>query len=237
VKERPILFSAPMVRAILDEQKTQTRRIVKPQPLGELWPGGKCYDYYPTIVVKGEEVPGDMVFGFGNEDMGWVCPYGKPGDRLWVRETFYVDHIDYIGKRLPKAKPAEIDDMIYYRADGECCEQIPECSCWEVGKPEWRPSIHMNRWASRITLEVTGVRVERLQEISEGDAIAEGVEWNAGPLRCGHTNPISAYRGLWNQINGGGSWDANPWVWVIDFALAAPMAALSGDCKGQIDID
>ena len=170
MKERPILFSAPMVRALLAGTKTQTRRIIKPQHLA-----------------------------FFNQDAAAMLsdwnerplPYGQPGDRLWVRETF--GHFECNQHFKPGCN-------VYYRADGNCLELEP-----------WRPSIHMPRWASRITLEITSVRVERLQDISEADAIAEGV----------YTDPAcpayDAYAQLWDEINGLGSWEANPWVWVIEF--------------------
>ncbi len=166
-KERPILFSGPMVRAILDDRKTQTRRVLKPQPshgvtiskFEDRW----CCNGLLTGIPKKLSKP-------------FACPHGEVGDRLWVREAFYIDLCPYESGPLPES--AEFDDWrdaIYYRADGDCCDQIPECECATEGKPKWRPSIHMPRWASRITLEITGVRVERLNDISEEDAIAEGV--------------------------------------------------------------
>ena len=186
MKERPILFSAPMVRALLAGTKTQTRRIIKPQHLA-----------------------------FFNQDAAAMLsdwnerplPYGQPGDRLWVRETF--GHFECNQHFKPGCN-------VYYRADGNCLELEP-----------WRPSIHMPRWASRITLEITSVRVERLQEISEADAIAEGVTrlpggdmWTAGGIYDGplhDANPCGAYRRLWESINGPDSWAANPRVWAIEF--------------------
>jgi hypothetical protein len=228
VKERPILFSAPMVRAILSGRKTQTRRIVMPQP-----PEG----------FHGPEMGPNGLWAFvrvrkHNEWHDVKCPYGEPGDRLWVRETFYADHGDYAdGGRLPAERPDWADDMLYYPADARgdgswCCGLIPECSCAEVGKPKARPSIHMPRWASRLTLEVTGVLVERLQDISEADAIAEGIEERDGELqgsrafylydhRCHWTrSPVESYQTLWESINGKGAWAANPWVWAITFKRA-----------------
>ena len=185
MKERPILFSAPMVRALLAGTKTQTRRIIKPQHLA-----------------------------FFNQDAAAMLsdwnerplPYGQTGDRLWVRETF--GHFE----RNQHFKPG---CNVYYRADGNCLELEP-----------WRPSIHMPRWASRITLEITSVRVERLQDISEADAQAEGVTDDGslvtdldGKDRGG---TIAAYATLWEVINGVGSWDDNPWVWVVSFKRAFP---------------
>lgn len=167
MKERPILFSAPMVRALLAGTKTQTRRILKNQ---------RAYD-----IDK--------------------CPYGQPGDRLWVREAW--------AKTQPIQLPWPQTMVVYREGDNRT----------DYGGP-WKPSIHMPRAFSRITLEVTGVRVERLQDISVEDAIAEGV--NIHPDH--HSKPresiysaVEAYRDLWEQINGPESWDANPWVWVVSF--------------------
>ena len=203
MKERPILFSAPMVRAILDGSKTQTRRVIKPQPWEEYSAESiKCEHYAPCIVDKyGEMDAGPEIFGAYSTDGEWGvrCPYGHPGDRLWVRETFLVDD----NHRIPKTatrKNYEVD----YKATSE------DSPHWR-----WRPSIHMPRWASRITLEITGVRVERLQDITNNDALDEGtpdlrtIENGWDMRRC--------FQDLWEQINGAGSWAENPWVWVIEF--------------------
>lgn len=168
--DRPILFSAPMVRAILAGTKTQTRRVVKP----------------------------------GTPDDWNSCPYGGPNTRLWVRET----HMD-------------LGACYLYRADASA-EQ--ERALVAPGQ-RWRPSIHMPRAASRITLEVADVRVERLQDISEADAVAEGVPNQTrltgyskdGGCQWGPAEPVAEYCSLWEQINGPGSWDANPLVWVVKF--------------------
>jgi hypothetical protein len=204
VKERPILFSAPMVRAILEGRKTQTRRIVKTQP--PEW--ATCAELHMDgwFFHDGPEDREDLLFFPDYESSGLQCPYGKPGDRLWVRETFYYDLQDG-----PEGPELSRDDL-YFRADGECCEQIPECSCKEIGKPRWHPSIHMPRWASRITLEITGVRVERIQSTAGIDALAEGIE-----SVYGKGADCSDFAHLWEQINGPGSWASNPWVWVIEF--------------------
>lgn len=192
--ERPIIFSAPMIRALLDGRKTQTRRVVKGVPLE--WFGS---GFTPEYVALADNS---------------LCPYGQPGDQLWVRETWHPETSD------PDARAA-------YRAD--CDYDTSDCG--------WRPSIHMPRWASRILLRVTDVRVERLQAISEADAIAEGISelplqkqepgawWCADPLGNSSLHcrtPRAAFCRLWESIYGAGSWDANPWVWVIKFERVKP---------------
>lgn len=175
MKERPILFSGPMVRAILNGTKTQTRRIVKPQPVHI---DGLGTVMNPSVIT-------------GNS-----CKHGKPGDTLWVRETW--------AHRALRVSGPEGYGCPVFRAD-DVDRRLPSGPYNRVDR--WRPSIHMPRWASRITLQITAVRVERLQDISEEDAIAEGVEFGAK----------ESYRTLWDSINGAGAWDANPWVWVIEF--------------------
>ncbi|MFC7408749.1 hypothetical protein [Hydrogenophaga atypica] len=206
-KERPILFSAPMVRALLAGTKTQTRRVVKQEPPDEV--DGCCWvdldgvhQFAWTIGEDQDIHPSATQFS---------CPHGQPGDRLWVRETHYLHgiwgvHKDEHGKRRWSFHP-----------NRDMGVQLSEPNGFIRGRsttvPGWhrRPSIHMPRWASRITLEVTEVRVERLQDISEADAQVEGV----------YTDPAcpayDAYAQLWDEINGAGSWEANPWVWAITF--------------------
>lgn len=199
--ERPIIFSGETVRAILDGRKTQTRRVVKPQP-----------DYVQELQDGQFETSPDGGFDHG---VSYIhCPYGKPGDRLWVKEAFYVDHFDYSeGGRLPKEPGNELRDTLYYSADGECCQQIPECQCPEIGKTKWRNPRFMPRWASRITLEISGVRVERLQDISFADVNAEGLD-----TRDRFTSWAVPFIGLWDKINGKKApWASNPFVWVIEF--------------------
>lgn len=199
MKERPILFSAPMVRAILSGAKTQTRR---PAPVREPRPG--VFEITRGVHLVGNEaaVREDWLKYMTN-------PYGMPGDRLWVRETWAHD-----AESLDDLR-AMVEDIVmgsncgpYYRAD----------AVHENSGLTWRPSIHMPRWASRITLEITDVRVQRLQDISEDDAKAEGVdpyEWPGGPAR---PNAREAFRELWDRINGKrATWDSNPWVWVVSF--------------------
>lgn len=219
--ERPVIFSGPMVRAILEGRKTQTRRVVKPQPSSGIEAAYKM----PDGRWQWLHLPPPAGVGMG----AFAAAY-RPGDVLWVRETFYIDLMPWDTMRLPEQRPAELDDRdIYYRADGECCQQIPECSCAEVGKPRWRPSIHMRRWAARLFLRVEAVRIERLRDISESDAKAEGV------TRCALSDADlerfdrmkswpelyrPMFRMLWDSLNakrGYGWWNANPWVWVIEF--------------------
>lgn len=215
-KERPILFSAPMVRAILEGRKTQTRRIVKPQPVG-----GDC------IVSKGME-PEWLVGQLRDSENAWRdlrCPYGKPGDRLWVRETWFNDAA--FGAPIP-----------VYRADGSFDEQFERHRLGQVGPFKWRPSIHMPRWASRLTLDVTGIRVERLQDITANDILAEGVVDPEMTIIAGvgvhHPDRLrTEWIKLWDSINADRApWDSNPWVWVVEFRKAslrdAPEALAEG---------
>lgn len=190
-KERPILFSAPMVRAILEGRKTQTRRVIKPQP-----------DYVNPLGIA---------FWTGKGPVDYrLCPHGQEGDRLWVKETAII-----APKRFATPDrtciPDSDGDLRYIQYIATC----PDTEGAENYKLKKTPSIFMPRWASRITLEITGVRVERLNEISEVDAIAEGAEmcrhdsFHVDQYTCG-------YRSLWEAINGTGSWARNPWVWVIE---------------------
>ena len=191
MKERPILFSGPMVRAILDGSKTQTRRTFK-----------------GTTEHKGPYSPAYMEAHQQASGWGSICPYGIPGNQLWVRETWQHN----IGNGPP----------IIYRADHGAAQSVYEADlatgAWKVAVSGWRPSIFMPRAASRILLEITDVRVQRLQEISEGDARAEGVTPNAFEQTSDNWGGV-LYRRLWEQINGPGSWDANPWVWAITFQM------------------
>lgn len=200
--ERPILFSAPMVRALLAGTKTQTRRALKRQPDGHHW---QLLPGYQLQISGLAAIDGRRAVKFYHsipnnplhEDAtGWAtCPYGQPSDRLWVRETFSDDWCQY-------------GHPVQYRADGEL-----DSDMFDAGV-KWRPSIHMPRLASRITLEVTGVRVEQLQDISRGEAMAEGCPF---PNMSHGDDPRRWYADLWEQINGDGSWEANPWVWVVEF--------------------
>lgn len=206
MKERPILFSAPMVRALLEGRKTQTRRIVKPQP-DHHWSSlpGYRIDMTPRAVGSGlavrptHSIPTRPFSAESPRAMDlspWInCRYGRPGDRLWVRETWRPDSM-----RRGQQKA-------WYRAD---------FSEDEAAMKTWRPSIFMPRWASRLTLEVTSVRVERLFACSEADALAEGITAQQG------VNPRLTYANLWESINGKCSWSRNPWVWVVEFKRVTP---------------
>lgn len=218
---RPILFSGPMVRALLDGSKTQTRRVVKPQPQND---PAKHHPIEPYSNGRGGWNWVLQATGHGTGDP-FPCPYGQPGDRLWVREAFSGPWCMEAQDGRAAAPPSKWarESSIWYWADGE-----PTHGDWT--RP--RPSIHMPRWASRIMLEVTGVRVERLREISEADAMAEGIErmpcqvpntrlWRNYTPGNGWTPsvaiPQNSFRSLWESINGPGAWDANPWVWVVEF--------------------
>jgi len=215
VKQRPILFQGAMVRALLNGSKTQTRRIFKAKN-GGVWPNRN-----------------DMP---GMRQIMRNCPYGKPGDQIQVRETFFAlgrwetrfsakngrDEWHFVDMTL------ETGHAYSYVADGAVPALLAGKRDGGV-TPKWwkRPAIFMPLVASRITLEITGVRVERLQDISEADAKAEGLrhyrEKGIAPdLYCngitdGFIFPVDAYSALWESINGPGSWDANPWVWVVEF--------------------
>jgi hypothetical protein len=205
-KERPILFSAPMVQAILAGRKTQTRRIAK---LNETLLRGP--EHYPGVSA---EAVADLVETVKAAAIK-VCPYGKVGDRLWVRETFAL--VNPLAGCEKNARP-EFDGVRY-------------AATWTKSHSSgWKPSIHMPRWASRITLEITDVRVERLQAITAEDAIDEGVmataetdpakldrgEWE----QCKQT-ALFCFKSLWGKINGDDSWEANPWVWALTFKEVA----------------
>jgi hypothetical protein len=230
MSEKPILFSGEMVRAILAGHKTQTRRIVKPQPHPD-FPISciNCEWYSPIIIRDGREEPAPEVFGFASEDKGWKCPYGAPDARLWVRETFQFVHANSDGQRstFNSALPFTQHDYQWIEYAATPRDNEPP--------PKWKPSIFMPRWASRITIKITGIRVERLQDISADDARAEGISDSRIYLTEPHTIldrkynlptgdippadkiAIGNYRGLWEAINGKSSWDANPWVWIIVF--------------------
>lgn len=213
--ERPILFSDAMVRAILSGTKTQTRRVMTPQPIEEC--GAPVVGaYHPIVARRGIEEPGPERWGASTEEQSWLCPYA--GDRLWVREALFVKQggggvwryrADDAIVGLPMGSPHKEAMVAWaHHKEGNACA-----------------SIHMPRWASRLTLEVTSVRVERVQSISEEDARAEGLTrhatgWSAGGDGYDTLTARQAYAELWDEINGerqGCSWSANPWVWVVSF--------------------
>lgn len=217
MKERPILFRSPMVRAILASTKTQTRRLIK--PVGK--DGGFVLKDYGDGPWPYRSEDGERGFyvdrhGYDIEER-IACPYGQPGDRLWVREAWANVEVD--GARVVYRADADDDGSVPYLCPGSGGFGGGVSN---VTPSRWRPSIHMPRWASRITLEVTDVRVERLQDISEADAIAEGAEPLLVPPDGGSTPHVEGFRSLWESINGPGSWDANPWVWVITFRRITP---------------
>ncbi|MBB5741072.1 hypothetical protein [Brevundimonas aurantiaca] len=197
-KERPILFSGPMVRALLDGTKAQTRRVVKSRALEWLADAG----FGP---------------GFVADPANGLCPYSAPGDRLWVREMHAI---------VPRTAYAMSEGVQQTLKPGDDHDAAVYAAAWERSRPgRWRPSIHMPRWASRLTLEITEVRVERLQDISEADAMAEGASpcangvWFDGKPEFAGCDARGAYYSLWEHINGAGSWDANPWVWAVSFRV------------------
>jgi hypothetical protein len=234
-RERPILFSGPMVRALLDGRKTQTRRVITPQPdhMGEgNVTGFRCTG---TDVKTGRGVwntySGERpVNGFYTRDRESVvddvqCPYGQTGDRLWVRETFAeldspcIDedelNDDPRVRWIPTGLEGYAGVFVTYAAD---------YSADELKRPGWprrKPSIHMPRWASRITLEITAVRVERINRISDADARAEGIEDGSDTLHA-----VSLFIPLWNALNEkrGYGWSVNPWAWVLSFRIVSPMS-------------
>lgn len=184
-KERGILFSAPMVLALLAGVKTQTRRVVKPQP--------------PDCNSETQFVPGHR------------CPYGRPGERLWVKETW-------------RAASSSGAFHLEYRADGSrrSCSTPPQAGLRCQPREGWRSSLFMPRWASRLTLDVLAVRMERLHSISEEDAAAEG-DFRRGALPSGESHR-DWYKQVWLSINGADSWERNPWVWVVHFRVLPPAA-------------
>ncbi len=199
--ERPILFSGPMVRAILASTKSQTRRAFSPR-MEKLMRAAAAMGEVSHFLDEGSMQPNDLDY------VRSFCPYVQPGDRLWVRETWCRQWDDERG----------FLDECWYRASDPDVVSVDA-----MEKSPWKPSIHMPRWASRITLDIKAVRIERLQDISDQDAAAEGVAtWAPGALSPDSLNadPSDQFRWLWCSINGPDSWDANPWVWVVEFERA-----------------
>lgn len=239
IKERPILFSGAMVRALLDGSKTQTRRALRDQVCA------------PGIMQMAGPGYAEIINEYGVHIPGFSCPYGQPGDRLMVRETFFA-YGRWVTRYSEKKRrdewhfvdmTAECDRAYQYDASGP---DLPLTPGRGGALPGWhrRPAIFMPRAASRILLEIVSVRVERLNACGQVDAIAEGAvsirnhAWDrehfpawrflfdeavaAGAKPPIGPTPLQAYQALWESINGAGSWDANPWVWVVEFKRVAP---------------
>jgi hypothetical protein len=227
MKERPILFSGEMVLAIMDGRKSQTRRVIKPQPFST--PDGSWH-------IEMKPRSGYSREGVLRSHLPWRCPYGEPGDRLWVKETFGVhDTIITLPSDLPNFKDQEgIHHPVVLFAG-------KENYAWGMyGPPRKRSGRFMPKSVTRIWLEIVKVRVEMVKEISEADAIAEGVDLHEAfdivsteakrHLLKGNL-AIDRYARLWDSINGDGAWDLNPWVWVIEFkdiSLTLPSPAGRG---------
>ena len=208
-KELPILFSAPMVQAILDDRKTVTRRALNDRSLKNISIGaqiGECHE----LPTEGPLHPNSV--GYYND----FCPFGQPGARLWVRETFN------------RTNPGGADGVYYYRADGAFPKSIGGGKYTD--DESWKPCIHMPRIACRILLEITDVRVERLQDITPAQVTAEGVstrgealwgsEWWVDAPDQAIEDARKGFSDLWSST--GGDWDANPWVWVVEFKRVTP---------------
>lgn len=213
MKERPILMHARSINGILEGRKMQTRRIIKiPQVY---------LSSYGASIVKMSMVDGEaLIEGWPKQEreMGNFgrcqrikCPYGQPGDRLWVRETW---------RPKPWAKDRHSHPEVAYRADDKSGSLNQNLEILKKLLPGWKPSIHMPRWASRLNLEVLSIDVQRVQDISEADAKAEGCQI---PEVMHADEPIESYdyrtyfRALWDDTNGAGAWERNDWCWVVDF--------------------
>lgn len=221
MKEHPILFNGPMVRATLEGRKTVTRRVITPS----MRSADSQFELHQR--EDGSWQPMHTFDESSMDDLGTehpiACPYGKPGDRLWVRETWAADaQVDAVAPRdLSQGEP------IHYPADGA----VRQTGCAMITPGKGRPSIHMPRWACRILLEITDVRVERLQDISEDQAKAEGVRlytdhaelgdwWHVEGIETYSADPRKSFELLWQST--GGEWNANPWVWVVEFQRVQP---------------
>lgn len=233
MREYPILFSAPMVRALLDGSKTQTRRVVKLPVIDKAF----------GCEIAGCEINGEL------ENGQLISPFGKVGDQLWVRETFTgnKNNFGYRADAVCGGMGYDGNGQKMFIKHGyildETCKQtytdnfVEGFNTYGLGyfSGKWKPSIHMPRWASRIQLEITNIRVERLNDCSEADAIAEGIErvggaasvspWRnyrigeSGEMSLHCSAPTRSYMTLWESINGAGSWESNPWVWVVEFEV------------------
>ncbi|HFS0484132.1 TPA: hypothetical protein ACHYXU_002886 [Pseudomonas aeruginosa] len=220
-RERPILFNDQMVRAILEGRKTVTRRVMKPQPTfckdgGHHWP---CNAHQSMLHVERELQNGEGCWcGLAEA----ACPHGQPGDRLWVREAWQgplISDEEQAANQSWWKDMTKFQDQAHcaYRASGDNNEYVDPDGYFHC---KWKPSIHMPRWASRILLEITAVRVERLHDITPNQCIAEGA-WREKDKELGRgQEAIAAFADLWRST--GGDWDANPWVWVVEFKRVTP---------------
>jgi hypothetical protein len=214
MKERPILFSGEMVKVILEGRKTMTRRVIKPQPSLHNGCDGQYFLWMKKYDIRTKA-----------RLMCQWCPYGLPGDRLWVRETHCIQLMPFESIDYPSG-------LVVYKAD------LPQDSSfqYEGGGSAWKPSIHMPHWASRITLEITDVRIERVQDITPAECKAEGINFPVPPPptitealhHLGQYN--RAFENLWDSINAkrGFGWNTNPWVWVIEFKRIKTRGANDG---------
>ncbi|MFW4882052.1 hypothetical protein ACOAPR_29680 [Pseudomonas aeruginosa] len=205
-RERPILFNDQMVRAILEGRKTVTRRVVKDTGF-----------YAIDAAIHGNDVALRE-----REALSTRCPFGQPGDRLWVREAWQgplISDEEQAANQSWWKDMTKFQDPAHcaYRASGDDNEYVDPDGYFHC---KWKPSIHMPRWASRILLEITAVRVERLQDITPNQCIAEGA-WREKDKELGRgQEAIAAFADLWRST--GGDWDANPWVWVVEFKRVTP---------------
>lgn len=238
VRERGILMSAPMVRATLDDRKTQTRRVVLPQPTSpavlddvsarmKADLGSELEDRRPYCVWMTDKPRDD---GGGFVEHGVRCPYGAIGDRLWVRETAWYDRevipvLGFMRCFFEGGNVRRQGDATTSQAPGHPNSHVAEVFALNTSLVR-RPSIHMPRWASRITLEITNVRVERVQQITEPDAEAEGVRAFAAAhlSRPNDLTAVEQFAYLWDSLNEsrGYSWKSNPWVWALTFRRIEP---------------
>lgn len=204
-KSRPIIFTGDNVLKILRGEKTQSRRTIKPQPSRTVNDWTHSAEVGEVVMYNGWPHRLNESSGKNKRDAGELtprrihCPYGKPGDTLYVKEGFAIDMLT---------------DRVVYRAD--------EPNYKPESYSPWKSPLFMPHHFSRLTLEITDVRVERVNEISVSDVRAEGIKWNEGPFRAGHTNHLSAFKPSWDAINGAGSWASNPWVWAITFRKIEP---------------
>lgn len=236
MKERPILFSAPMVKALLAGTKTQTRRIVGLDTLKRSDTPGYDWTWRGQAPIRSiaqqRRHPGGCWQDVPDGALLRLCPYGAPGNQLWVRETWCQASWDAVGEQDPEGddgrprgplnEARDLRPFAYYRAT-----DVDIVDANDEDKSPWKSPIFMPRWASRITLAITEVRVQRLHDITEEDARAEGVERDTAP--CDHTRLSCEEIGclgpthkatfcqLWCDINGADSWAANPWVWALTF--------------------